>query len=288
MESHALPITLDGLEPVTLHYLTYGTPNKPVVFCAHALTCNAHDFDYLAAALAEEFYVVAVDMPGRGKSSHLGEKAHYTNDNHLRWAFALLDHLKIERVHWVGASMGGIMGMMACAERPALVASLMLNDVGSVLAKEGLAEIANYSGKPLPVGNNTALEAQLKENFAPFAFSKEEYWQHFFTHRVYVHEDGIYMLRNDAAIVAPLRDMVLVMEEVQDISLEPFWDAVQCPVLLFRGAESLLLRADTAQTMAEKEDAQVTLHTFPGVGHMPNLREEDQITIVREWLQMQA
>ncbi len=281
-------VKTDLLEACSLHYLTLGDPEKPVVFCAHALTCIAHDFDYLANALAEDFYVISVDMPGRGHSSNLNNPEQYDNATYLHYCFALLEHLGIERVHWVGSSMGGMMGMLACMMKQELIQSLMLNDVGKILAREGLEDIFLYiKGRKDATTDRAAFEAQIRENYKACNFTNEDHWQHFFNHRVKQNANGEYQLRYDPAIMASFRAQAETMDKIDDVSLEPLWDTVACPTLIFRGAESLLFRESTALSMRDDDGKDVTLHQWEGVGHMPNLMEKEQTDIVREWLLMQ-
>jgi pimeloyl-ACP methyl ester carboxylesterase len=289
-QSHYVHLDVEYLEPVRLHYLTHGNKENPAVLCVHSLTGNAHDFDFLAHRLAEKYFVIAPDIPGRGLSSHLKNKEHYANEHYLRWTLDLLDHLDVTFVHWVGASMGGIMGMMACASYPFMIRSLMLNDVGSVLAKEGLQEIVRNTGqrsKAFP--DNDHFEAHLRKTFSAFAFETEEQWQHFFKYRVKLNEQGKYVLLSDPHVVDSLRALAQAEGgHIDDIDLDMLWCAVMCPVLLFRGGKSLLLRRDTAKDMENTFGKDVTLHTFPKAGHMPNLMTDRQISIIHTWLNKQC
>lgn len=88
--SHTITLKPDFLPACSMHYLAYGDSSNPVVFCVHGLTSVAHEFDYIAAALKDDFYVIAPDMPGRGKSSHLEHADDYNNLNYMHYCFALL------------------------------------------------------------------------------------------------------------------------------------------------------------------------------------------------------
>jgi pimeloyl-ACP methyl ester carboxylesterase len=283
--SHFVNVELPDLEAVRLHYLSYGNPNNPPVFCVHGLSCNAYDFDYLARRLAEDFYVIAVDIVGRGLSSHWQNKSAYNNENSLALCLKLLQHLNIQQpVHWVGASMGGIVGMMACFLHPHLIRSLMLNDIGAVLASEGLTEIISYLSDKLPIGDNQRFEAAYRaQNEANFGIYDDAHFQHFFNSRIYVDDDGIMRLRGDYAVVRPLRELIEA-NGPQDISLEALWDMVKVPTLIFRGEKSLLLRQGDAEKMAKRTDILVDLQVIKNCGHMPNLMEEEQVAYVHNFL----
>jgi pimeloyl-ACP methyl ester carboxylesterase len=57
--------------------------------------------------------------------------------------------------------------------------------------------------------------------------------------------------------------------------LWPIWDAISCPTLVLRGAESDLLAAATAATMRTR-GPRPTVVEIPGVGHAPMLLSEDR------------
>lgn len=284
-QSNFININVPDLEEAKLHYLTYGNPEDEIVFCVHGLSCNAYDFDYLARDLADNgFYVIAVDIVGRGLSSHWQDKSKYSNENYLSLCVEMLKQLNIKQsVHWIGASMGGIIGMMCCFLYPDKIRSLMLNDVGAVLAKEGLAEIGSYISNRLPIGNNEKFEAAFRErNKASFGLYDEAHWQHFWNSRIYQDEDAILRLRGDYTVVKPLYEMI--GDNPQDISLQVLWQAVKCPVLIFRGENSKLFRAIDAKAMTKRNDIIVELHEIKDTGHMPSLMPIEQIEVIRNWL----
>jgi pimeloyl-ACP methyl ester carboxylesterase len=61
------------------------------------------------------------------------------------------------------------------------------------------------------------------------------------------------------------------------------YDAIRCPTLLIRGAESDLLSSDTAQEMTRRGPA-AQLVELPGIGHAPTLLTQEQIAVVRRFL----
>ena len=122
-----------GLSPAGFHrvrYLEWGTNDgRPTVLCVHGLTRNAHDFDRLAGRLARSYRVISVDVVGRGGSAWLKDPAHYTYAQYQADITALIARLNVERVHWIGTSMGGLIGMALAALKGSPVRRLVLNDV---------------------------------------------------------------------------------------------------------------------------------------------------------------
>src|SRR5262245_17724830 len=77
------------------------------VVCLHGLTRNAHDFDVLASTLGGAgMRVVAVDMPGRGRSPWLTQPQDYGYPLYLAATAAVIARLDVETVALVGTSMG--------------------------------------------------------------------------------------------------------------------------------------------------------------------------------------
>ena len=129
-----------------LAFTAWGDPHAHPVLCVHGLSRNAHDFDVLAAALADDFYVICPDLPGRGRSAWLRRPPPCTR--HLNYVGALAHLLAfIDRpVHWVGTSLGGICGMLAAAAPGNPVRRMVLNDIGPFVPKEAYARIRSYVG----------------------------------------------------------------------------------------------------------------------------------------------
>ena len=91
--------------------------------------------------------------------------------------------------------------------------------------------------------------------------------------------DGTYRMHYDPRLAEPYRKS---MPE-KDLELWPVYDAVRCPTLVLRGAQSDLLTKETARQMAER-GPRARVIEIPGVGHAPTLLHDDQIRVVREFL----
>lgn len=264
---------------LTLSYLDWGESENPnVVVCAHGLTRNAHDFDFLARTLANDFRVVCPDTAGRGESSWLPDPVNYGYATYVAHAHALAEHLGAQRLSWVGTSMGGLIGIMMAAAAPDLIRRLVLNDIGPRVARQGLLRLAGYVGDDRRFPDLAAAEAYLREVLAPFGQLAEVHWRHLASHSVRSMASGELMLAYDPAIAEPFREI-----PDNDVELWEVWDEVVCPVLLLRGAESDILTAATADEMTRRGPG-AQLVTFPEIGHCPMLMDSGQISLVRDWL----
>jgi pimeloyl-ACP methyl ester carboxylesterase len=250
-----------------------------VLFCVHGLMRNALDFAVLAPAFADRWRVIAVDMPGRGKSDWLKDPADYNYTTYIADLTALLDHLAAGQVDWVGTSMGGIIGMMMAGLLPDRIGRLMLNDIGAAIPAAGLRRILSYAGRNLRYESRAEAERALRSNCAPFGIRSEANWQRLFSSSLVDEDDGSTRIAYDPAVVASFPSA----EDVKDIDFSPVWEGVKCPTLILRGAESDILTGETARMMCEGKSG-VTLVELPGVGHAPSLMEPDQIAPIARWL----
>ena len=90
--------------------------------------------------------------------------------------------------------------------------------------------------------------------------------------------DGRWRLKYDPGIAVPFRSGPGAGGD-----LWPVWDAIRCPALLLRGAESDLLRPGDAAEMARR-GPQARIVEFPGIGHAPALMAPDQIAVIEDFL----
>src|SRR5437870_13918485 len=122
------------LSPKGIHrmsYLEWGDPrNRDVLVCVHGLTRSARDFDDLARALCGQLRIVCPDVAGRGESDRLADPMLYAVPQYVADMVTLVARLDVEAVHWVGTSMGGLIGMALAAQAATPVRKLVLNEIG--------------------------------------------------------------------------------------------------------------------------------------------------------------
>ncbi len=258
-------------------YTEWGDPaNGRVAICVHGLTRNSRDFDYLARALEQDYRVICADVLGRGKSDWLSHKVDYGYPLYISQMAALIAHLDVEAVDWIGTSMGGLIGMMIAALPGNPIRRLVMNDVGPFLPQAASERLAQYVGEDRTFDNVDAVEHYLRKVLAPFGPLTDTQWRNMAEHGHYRDSGGKLHLAYDPAIGAPFRG------QQRDIDLWPVWNAVRCPVLVIRGAQSDLLLAETVAQMKVRPDT--TAVEIAGVGHAPMLINIEQTDLVRDFL----
>jgi len=108
----------------------------PPILCLHGWLDNLATFDLLATELSE-FHLVAVDLPGHGRSSHLPTQASYHFLDHVFFIADILDALQlVNPVTIMGHSMGGAAATIFAGIAPEKVRRLVLIDSLGPLTSE--------------------------------------------------------------------------------------------------------------------------------------------------------
>jgi pimeloyl-ACP methyl ester carboxylesterase len=252
----------------------WGDAHAQPVVCVHGLTRLGRDFDVLAEVLAEDFYVVCPDLPGRGRSDWLPAAHLYAPPSYVQ----ALSHLCAfigRPVNWVGTSLGGICGMLIAAAQGQPIRRMVLNDIGPFIPRAALARIARYVGDTPEFAGPSDLEAHLRRIHAPFGALSDEQWLAFARHSTRILPDGRPALHYDPLLIEPL-----LAGEPQDIDLWWAWNRIDIPLLTLRGESSDVLLPETFARMAERS----ATHTVVGAGHAPALMDAESIGVIRAFL----
>ena len=264
-------------------YCEWGDPANPrVLVCAHGLSRQGRDFDNLAAAMSDVYRVVCPDVVGRGRSDWLTDPMGYNIPAYVADMVSLLARLNADTLHWLGTSMGGLIGLGLAALPGSPVSRLVLNDVGPTIEPTSLQRIGNYLGQPAHWASEAEAADALWAISAGFGPHSPEQW--LALTRPQLQPDGAgFKPRYDPAIAVPFRLVTPELARAGEAMLWQSYDRLSCPTLLLRGAESDLLSRATAQAMTER-GPRARLVEFAGVGHAPTLVQSDQVQVVREFL----
>ena len=267
-------------------YWEWGDAASPrVLVCVHGLARQARDFDTLAQAMSGEYRVICADVVGRGQSDWLADPSGYQIAAYVADMVTLLARLTaqtVEAVHWVGTSMGGLIGLGLASLPQSPISKLVLNDVGPTIQFEALVRIGNYLGQPLRWNTLDEAADYLHTISASFGPHTREQWLALSRPMVKADGDG-FRLHYDPAIAQPFKAITPEIAAAGEALTWAAYDAIKCPTLVLRGAESDLLKRETAQAMTQR-GPKARLVEFAGVGHAPTLVAADQVAVVRQFL----
>jgi len=262
-----------------IHYVEWGERGQPPLVMWHGLARTGRDFDGIAAALSDQWHVVAPDTIGRGFSQWSpAPREEYCYDFYARLATALLDALGFDRVDWIGTSMGGATAIRAGAgPLKGRIRRLVLNDIGPQIAAAAVERIRAYAGKPPRFDRVSELEAYFRTVYKPFGYLTDAQWRRLTETSARRLPDGGITTHYDP-------NMVMQFEHhPRDNDQWPQWEVLDCEILCLRGAQSDLLLPETAAAMTWR-GPRCRVLDIEGCGHAPALNVPEQIDPIREFL----
>jgi pimeloyl-ACP methyl ester carboxylesterase len=276
MQPHSHYLQCQGRE---IHFVEWGRKGAPHLIMWHGLARTCRDFDELAIALADTYHIFCPDTIGRGFSQWSpAPDDEYCLEFYARIAQALVDQLGIDRMRWVGTSMGGAIGTRAAATTlRGRISHLVLNDNGPVLNPVALERIKSYAGAPPEFDTVKELEDYLRVVYRPYGWQSDAQWRRMAETSVRRLQNGKISTHYDPAMV---RQFIVHPE---DYSSWAAYDTLTLPTLVLRGESSDLLQAEVAQQMTQR-GPHARLAEIPDCGHAPALNVPEQIELVREFL----
>ena len=260
---------------ISLHCVEWGNARRPSVLLVHGWDGTARYWDLVAPALSDHYHLVAVTLRGRGKSG-IDPSGRYRFDDYV----SDLDHvtrtLGLERLAFVGASLGGLLALPYVARYPKRVERLVLADIGAQLG--GDRPSSYYAGMlnaPESFGSRDAIEPWLRQWSLYVKLPRDGMAivvrEHFRKAR-----DGQWTWRFGGR----LRD--LQRAHPRDVLFPSQWETlkrIRCPVLIVRGGRSESLLPDVAErTRAGLSDA--LLVEIPDCSHFPFLERPRELTLL--------
>ena len=229
-----------------------GNPRgTPVVF-SNSLAANLSMWDEQVAALSDRYRVVRYDTRGHGASGAFERDCgieELAND-----VIALLDHLGLESAHFVGLSLGGMIGQVLGARHAPRIRSLTLCDTTC----------------EMPPGVwDERIEAARSQGMAGLVETTLARW--FLPGFSHARPERLEQVRRMIADTSP-NGYAGCAAAIRDMALCSLLGDIQAPTLVIVGAED----ASTPVSMAERLHHGITgskLAVIPNAAHLPNIEQ---------------
>lgn len=217
---------------IHLHYVTWGQFSQPerAVLLVHGLTHNHMIWSELGPSLAKQgWYLIAPDLRGRGwsdKPPHGIGIPYHVND-----LLALCDALGLPQVHFVGHSLGALIGYFFAAIYPQRLGKFVAIDAGGRAAPnilDILRPVLERLGRTYP-----SLDAYLQNirQQSSAVHSWSDFWERFYRFDAEVQRDGTVTLRTSKAAVE--EEMIVNATINNDV----LFQAIQAPTLIMRAGQ---------------------------------------------------
>jgi pimeloyl-ACP methyl ester carboxylesterase len=277
--------------PTGLHHMSYkewGDETNPnILICAHGVTRVGDDFDVMAREFSSHYRVICPDVVGRGRSGRLLDPQMYRIPQYVSDMVTLIArvtaHAEAPQVDWFGTSMGGLIGMALASLPGNPIRKLVLNDIGPTLDPAALLRIGDYIGQDLRFPDFEMAARFVREVSFSFGEHTEEQWTKLASDVLRQEADGQWVRHYDMGLAQPFTTATPDTAKADEAALWAAYDAIGCPTLLVRGANSDLLSHATAVEMTQR-GPHAQLVEIANVGHAPTFMHDDQIAIARTFL----
>ncbi|KTD17053.1 alpha/beta fold hydrolase [Legionella jordanis] len=285
----------EGFHKVVYSEWGLSEQNGSAVICVHGLTRNRHDFDPLAQFLsADGHHVFCPDIVGRGDSDWLKNFKHYNYQQYILDMNVLIARTGAKRLHWIGTSMGGLIGMFLAGLPNSPIQSLILNDIGPQLPLDALGRLNQYVGRSNRFKTLEEAKQHYKTIHSGFGELTEDQWDYVTRHSIKEQSPGVFVPKVDPHIKASKPATQLLKEFFSnphralegiffDIDLWYLWQKVKCPVLVIHGKKSDLLLPEYIRRM-QRSHPSVDVFEIEEAGHAPILFHRREHEMIANWL----
>jgi 3-oxoadipate enol-lactonase len=259
-----MKIRANGIE---INYEVHGKEGAPWLVLSHSLACSVRMWDPQIAALKDQYRILAYDTRGHGATE--ATRGAYTLELLADDLFFLLKELKIEKAHYCGLSMGGMIGQTFALKYPGVFRTLTLADT-----------TCRYPADAAPVWADRIKTVESK-GMAPLAEPTLERW---FTEP---------FRKNNPAVVDGIRKLILATpvagyagccHAIPKINLAARLKEIKCPILVIVGADDPGTPPSMAQEIHDNAPGS-KLVVLPQAAHLANLEQPEGFTrALREFL----
>lgn len=263
----------------------YGNQSDRAVLALHGITHNSLFFDIFAKKAVEKgFCVIAPNLPGRGKSSYFEQSKNYNYKNYCDVLKNFCNDLKIKNPIILGSSMGGLISMMFLRENLNFTDKLILNDIGYFIPSEIINKVGYYFKPDEIYYSAKKIRDKISKEFSQSNLNEEILnW----LVDIYTKKEGENFRFNYDKKICDAFWRGDKQKILPDFDFKELWQALlqlnkNMNVYLMRGEESKFFPKDIFDEMKKYEQVKNS-YLVPGVGHLPLLYREEEISKILEF-----
>lgn len=227
----------------------------PWLTLSHSLASNMHAWNPQVPLLSKHFKVLRFDTRGHGASS--APAGPYSLDDLAEDVCELFQYLGIEQTHWLGLSMGGMIGQTLILQHPKLFQSLVLADTTSKRPENAKKMWGDRIAKAQLEGMQAMVESTLARWFsAEFRDA----------HPAIIQEIA------EGIATTSINGYAGCCEAISNINTFDRLTEITCPTLIMVGEHDHGTPPEMAQAMKEKMPLAV-FHQIPNAGHISNIEQ---------------
>ena len=242
---------------IQLNYELTGPKDAPVVVLSHSLACSMIMWNPQLDVLEPHFRVLRYDMRGHGDSD--AAEGSYTLEQLASDAIALLDALGIQSAHFVGLSIGGMIGQCLALNYADRFRSLTLCDTAPILPDEAKPLFEERKKR----GRENGMEALVQETL--------ERW---FT-QPYLNQKppAVDLIRNQI-LATPVAGFLGCSDAILGLNYLDRLSEIKLPTLIMVGEHDPGTPVSASEAIHERI-AGSKLVIFPSAAHLSNIEQAE-------------
>ena len=238
---------------INLGYSVEGT--GPWVVMSHSLACDRSMWEEQAQRLKSRYRVLRFDTRGHGASD--APQGAYTLDMLATDLLGLLDTLAVDSAHFIGLSMGGMIGMTFALKYPERLRSLILCDTSSRIPPE--------AGTVWEGRIKTAAEQGMEPLVEPTL-------QRWFTEPFYQSNKPMMVRVAQMIRSTPPSGYIGCCKAISKLNLTDQLGAIKCPVQIIVGEQDVGTPVAMSRTINDAIPGS-ELVVIPSASHLSNLEQ---------------
>jgi 3-oxoadipate enol-lactonase len=242
---------------IRMNYELSGKKDAPVVLLSHSLSSNLLMWNPQMDALNPCFQVLRYDTRGHGGTD--APSGPYTLELLAEDIIGLLDALDMDRVHFVGLSMGGMIGQCLALNHPHRLKSLVLCDTASIVPAEAQPVWQERLDKVRRKGMEALCEETMERWFTP-AFLRQN--------------PPMVRLIREQILATPAAGYIGCAEAIRRLDYLDRISAIKIPTLILVGEDDPGTPVSASEAMHERI-AGSKLAVLPSARHLSNVEQAE-------------
>jgi 3-oxoadipate enol-lactonase len=242
---------------IQINYELTGQEGGPMVMLSHSLASSMVMWNPQLESLESHFQVLRYDMRGHGDSD--APDGAYTLEQLAEDAVALLDALSIETVHFVGLSIGGMIGQGLALDHGDRLKSLTLCDTSAIMPDEAQPILQERIAAAHENGMAAQVDGTLERWFTP-QYLKEN-------------PPEVEMIRQQVQ-ATPLAGYIGCSEALRGLNYLERLPAIKLPTLIMVGEEDPGTPVAASEAIHERI-AGSRLVILPSARHLSNIEQAE-------------
>ena len=242
---------------IQMNYELSGKKESPLIVLSHSLASSLVMWNPQMDALNPHFQVLRYDMRGHGKTDVTPSP--YTLELLAEDVIGLLDALDIDRVHFVGLSIGGMIGQSLALNHIHRLRSLALCDSASIIPQEAQPIWQERINKALDKG----MEAQVDETM--------ERW---FTPSFFKQSSPMLEIIRKQILATPVQGYIGCAEAIRKLNYLDQLSKIKIPTLIMVGEDDPGTPVSASEAM-HKQLSNSKLAILPSARHLSNIEQAE-------------